>query len=174
MFCRKCGAKLLPDDVFCSNCGTKVINETSTDEPTHMDNSQHPTQTTIKNKFLNNSFFKFLIYFFSYVLLVIFIYAIFPIANMSLPQFISSPNGLMKFLGIAVGAALVPTLCSLPLFYALKKMNKVERLGRLDIFFFFMLLIAIGIPLKLLPPIEVGLLIVGIILQIFFAVKKHR
>lgn len=64
MFCRKCGAKLLPDDVFCSNCGTKVINETSTDEPTHMDNSQHPTQTTIKNKFLNNSFFKFLIYFF--------------------------------------------------------------------------------------------------------------
>ena len=24
LFCRKCGAKLLPDSVFCSKCGTKI------------------------------------------------------------------------------------------------------------------------------------------------------
>lgn len=25
LFCRKCGAKLLPDSLFCSYCGTKVV-----------------------------------------------------------------------------------------------------------------------------------------------------
>lgn len=179
MYCRKCGNKLSDDDVFCSKCGAKVINDLPP-PPITDDTPAADTRTPFTaKKGLKHPLVRAILYLLGFLLITILLYAMFPQQKISVTEFVTSPQGLTRIIGMCLGA----TVVSLPFFIPLLiKLSNLEILSEgfiVELVCFLMLIHEFGSFLygqsfssEIMRPVLIGVLVLGIIIMIIIPSKR--